>query len=53
MKFVKCEMCSTEIPSEKCEFANCRRIIDGEEHYFCCERHAEEFLRKRRNKSSN
>ena len=53
MKFVRCEMCSAEIPSEKCEFANCRRIIDGEEHYFCCERHAEEFTRKRRNKPNN
>ena len=48
MKFVKCEMCSIEIPTEKCEFANCKKIVDGEEHYFCCERHAEEFGRKRK-----
>jgi YHS domain-containing protein len=47
MKFVKCETRRIEVPSEKCEFADCKKIVDGEEHYFCCERHAEEFVRKR------
>ena len=48
MRFVRCRMCNVEISSEKCELANCRKVIDGEEYYFCCERHAEEFARKRR-----
>ena len=53
MKFVRCEMCKVEIPSEKCEFANCKKIVDGEEHYFCCERHAAEFARRRKNEPSD
>ncbi len=53
MKFVRCEMCNVEVPTEKCEFADCRRVIDGEEHYFCCERHAEEFLRRRERKPND
>ncbi|MFQ6086930.1 MAG: transcriptional regulator [Candidatus Bathyarchaeia archaeon] len=46
--FIKCELCNANIPSgEKCVFAVHKRIIDGEEHYFCCEHHADEFERKR------
>ena len=51
MKFVKCEMCRIEIPSDKCEFADCKKVVDGEEHYFCCERHAEEFVGKKKRTS--
>ena len=45
--FVKCELCDKEISSEKCELAGYKTIIDGEEHFFCCKRHAEEFQQKR------
>jgi hypothetical protein len=48
MKFVKCELCNAEITEEKCVFAECQRIVDGEEHYFCCKRHADQFEQKRR-----
>jgi YHS domain-containing protein len=45
--FVKCELCKIEISGgEKCVFAVYKRIIDGEEHYFCCEHHADEFERR-------
>jgi len=45
--FTKCELCNVKIPSgEKCVFAVYKRSIDGEEHYFCCEHHADEFERR-------
>ena len=53
MKFIKCELCSAEIPDEKCLFADYKRVINGEEHYFCCESHADSFERKRKEKSMN
>ena len=46
MKFIKCELCNIEISCEKCEFAVHKKVIDGEEHFFCCEHHADEFERK-------
>lgn len=45
--FTKCEVCNVKIPSrERCIFAVYKRTIDGEEHYFCCEHHAEEYEKK-------
>ncbi|MDH5783655.1 MAG: transcriptional regulator [Candidatus Bathyarchaeota archaeon] len=44
--FVKCELCNIEISGEKCVFAVYKRVIDGEEHCFCCEHHADEFERE-------
>lgn len=51
MKFIKCELCNSELSEEKCVFAEHQRIVDGEEHYFCCRRHGDEFERKRRGKT--
>ncbi len=48
--FVKCAMCKSEIPGEKCVFAVHRRKVDGKEYYFCCENHAKEFERKSKKK---
>ncbi len=41
--FMKCDLCNTEITGEKCVFAVHRRTRDGIDHFFCCERHADEF----------
>jgi len=35
-KFVKCEMCSAEIPADKCVFAIRKEVIDGKEYIYCC-----------------
>ena len=43
MRFVKCDLCDIEFSDEKCLFAECRKIINGEVHYFCCKRHADKF----------
>jgi len=41
--FIKCDLCNKEISGERCELAAYKRVIDGKEQNFCCERHAEEF----------
>jgi YHS domain-containing protein len=46
MKFNKCAVCNVEIGGKKCVFAVHKRIVNGEEYYFCCESHADEFERK-------
>ncbi len=46
MKFKKCALCNVKIDGEKCVFATQKRIINGEEYYFCCERHADEYEEK-------
>jgi YHS domain-containing protein len=53
MRFKKCEVCSAEISDERCLFAECKRTIDGETHYFCCKQHADESERKIREKTSS
>jgi hypothetical protein len=53
MKSVTCELCNFEIFGEKCVFAVYKRTIDGVEHYFCCERHADEFQKRTGKKSKN
>ena len=50
MRFQKCEVCNVEIGGEKCVFAVYKKIINGEEHYFCCESHAEAFEAKQKKK---
>jgi hypothetical protein len=35
--FVKCTFCDAEI-TDKCVFATQKRVIDGAEYVFCCER---------------
>jgi len=42
---VTCETCGPG--RDDCTFAMYTRVIDGEEHRFCCERHAEAYLRTR------
>jgi hypothetical protein len=50
-RFMKCDLCNAEISEEKCVFAVQRRTPGGEEHCFCCERHADEFERKQEDES--
>ncbi len=46
--FIKCEECNLKMAGdEKCCFAVYKKIINGQEHYFCCERHAEKYKRER------
>jgi YHS domain-containing protein len=45
---MRCAMCNIEISGEKCVFAVYKRVIDGKEHYFCCEHHANEYKRRLR-----
>jgi YHS domain-containing protein len=47
-EFTRCDLCNIEISGEKCVFAVYKRVIDGKEHYFCCEHHANEYERKLR-----
>jgi YHS domain-containing protein len=44
--YAKCDLCNIEISGEKCVFAVYKRVIDGKEHYFCCEHHANEYERR-------
>jgi len=40
--FIKCKLCDSEIAKD-CQFATYKKVIDGQEYYFCCEQHAEEY----------
>ena len=51
MKFIRCEICKAKIPQEKCELAVHHRVIDGKEYTFCCEKCAQQYLRKTKQKS--
>ncbi len=44
---MKCELCQSELPAEKCIFAQYRRVINGEEHVFCCSACANNFEEKK------
>ena len=48
MKFIKCKPCDIDSSGEKCVFATYKKVIDDDEHFFCCERHANGFERKRK-----
>ncbi len=50
---VKCEMCNAEISGEKCIFATYKLVVDGKEHYFCCEQHAKNFKKKYQKRKVN
>jgi len=50
--FLKCELCNAEISEEKCVFAIYKRTVDGKEHYFCCEKHANKFEEKEKNRGN-
>jgi YHS domain-containing protein len=46
-KFIKCECCSEDIQSEKCELAAYSTVIDGKKYLFCCKNCAKEFGEKK------
>jgi hypothetical protein len=46
--FTRCEQCNMKMAGGKCAFAAHVRVIDGEEHAFCCEKVAERYEKKRR-----
>jgi len=50
--FIKCDYCKVAISDEtgKCVFAVHKRVIDGNEYYFCCESHANKFEKEREKK---
>jgi len=50
MEFTKCELCDSEVSTDKCLFATCTRIIEGKEYHFCCISHADEFQKKKSDK---
>jgi len=45
--FVQCRMCKTVISEKDCAFASYRKVIDGKEYVFCCERCSEDFEKKK------
>jgi YHS domain-containing protein len=49
-KFVRCAFCKMEIPSEACELAAHRAVIDGKEYIFCCGQCARLYQQKKRKK---
>jgi hypothetical protein len=46
-KFVKCECCSEDIYSDKCELAAFSTVIDGKKYLFCCKNCAKEYEQKK------
>lgn len=52
-EFVRCEFCKAEIPSEACRLAACSTTIDGAKYLFCCEKCAERYKQKKKDKKAN
>ncbi len=46
-KFVRCEFCKIEIPSEPCELAAYETTIDGKKYTFCCLKCAEKYQQRK------
>jgi YHS domain-containing protein len=46
-KFVQCEFCKSEIPSEGCTFAALTTTIDGKKYTFCCSKCAERYKKNK------
>lgn len=46
-KFVRCEYCRSEIPSETCKLAAYTTTIDGKEYTFCCVKCSERYKEKK------
>ena len=40
--FIKCSLCDVDI-DDVCKFAVYKKVIDGEEYLFCCEKLANEY----------
>jgi len=49
-EFIRCEYCKIKIPSEPCELAAYRTVIDGKEYVFCCEICFKRYQQKKREK---
>lgn len=47
-RFVRCEYCKIEIPSETCKLAAHQTEINGKEYIFCCRQCAERYKRKKK-----
>ena len=45
--FVQCRMCKTVISEKDCAFASYKKVIDGKETYFCCERCVNDYEKKK------
>jgi YHS domain-containing protein len=45
--FVQCRMCKTVLSEKECAFASVKKVIDGKETYFCCERCSDDYERKK------
>lgn len=43
VKFIRCNQCNASILGDTCQFATHKRVIDGEEYVFCCQKCAEKF----------
>ena len=49
MTFIKCKTCGAKIAEdERCELANYKRTIGGEEFVFCCVRCADEYEKRQK-----
>jgi len=46
-EFIKCENCKIEIPTETCQLAAYRTIIEGKEYLFCCIKCAERYKQEK------
>ncbi|NWG11364.1 hypothetical protein HXY33_06440 [Candidatus Bathyarchaeota archaeon] len=49
-EFVRCEFCKAEIPTESCQLATYRTVIDGKEYVFCCAHCAQRYKQKKKRK---
>jgi YHS domain-containing protein len=49
-EFVRCEFCKVEIPTEACQLAAYRTVIDGKEYMFCCAQCAKRYKQKKKSK---
>lgn len=45
-KFIRCEFCSIQIPTEICQLAAYTTVIDGIEYTFCCKSCAKRYKQK-------
>lgn len=50
-KFVRCEFCNIQIPSDTCKLSTYQTVINREEYVFCCKNCAERFQRRRENRT--
>jgi hypothetical protein len=39
----KCALCNIDLSCNECAFSTVKKVIDGKEYSFCCERHSKQF----------